>query len=586
MSITNSPELLFWFWLLLLNSILFLPRLIMDWEETTLIPIKDLFKGSAFQRFRFISYRYNYDLFRFCFDLAVSVLGVYFFRSYLTIFWVQLAFFSLYLIWLVYLVYFNVFDKIYNLPPLFYSDRFMLKNGLKIAIVGFYYRFLSSLVLLAILCWLIYLSFEKMLFYLFASELTLLSLGILSLIIFMGFFSMTRYSYEQLPQQMVQSPIRSILKNIRSSLEAKNNLSQLNMNRLKRYNIYETIEFKKKPNIFFIMVESYGRILYDDPDLSTSYFEWIKKHEEKLALSNWEMATALSTAPIVGGASWLSYSSILYGFRIDNQGTYLSLANNPEISNYQSFFRLLQTKGYKNYHLNSLGGFEKMKIPWDTYSRFYAVDEWIRYKDLNYKGVHYGFGPSPPDQYALQFAENQIRQQKEEPFSLFFITQNSHSPFESPEAIVDDWRSLNTDAEPELNASKFFENPKKEDYLKAIKYQLDYLFNFIQKTGTDNDLFFIIGDHQPPVLTKREESQDTPVHIIAKNGFQPFIDGLETYGFKKGLHANPHEKPLAHEGLYSLFMRNMVQYIEKYDESKLPPYRPNGIPLRDENIGL
>ena len=220
-----------------------------------------------------------------------------------------------------------------------------------------------------------------------------------------------------------------------------------------------------------------------------------------------------------------------------------------------------------------------MKIPWDIYTRFYSVDEWIKYRDLNYYGEHYGFGPSPPDQYALHFAEDFIREKKQEPFSLFFITQNSHSPFESPKKIMEDWRHLNATTSTVPQTSKFFEKPKKKDYLEAIQYQLNYLMNFIQKTGTENDLFFIIGDHQPPVITNREDPQETPVHIISKNKNSPFIQSFKKYGFKMGLLANLKEKPLAHEGLYSLLMRSMIAHFSTTDENEWPPYFPKGIPL-------
>jgi len=307
----------------------------------------------------------------------------------------------------------------------------------------------------------------------------------------------------------------------------------------------------------------------------------MEEHERSLKKNQWAVATALSTPPIVGGASWLSYSSLLYGFRIDNQGTYLALSNNAEIDNYHSFFRYLQLQGFKNFQLNALGGFENMKIPWDSYSRYYGVDEWILYKDLNYNGKLYGFGPSPPDQYSLNFAAERIKQQTQDPFSLFYITQNSHSPFESPNQIVGDWKSLNTEEANNNVTSKFFEKPQKEDYLQAMKYQLDFLMDFVQQQGTENDLFIIVGDHQPPVLTPRNSPQETPVHIIAHKKHQNFINAFTKDGFSNGLMTKEGKAVLKHEGFYSLWMRNLIQAFSSVKEEDLPPYFPNGLDFKD-----
>ncbi len=222
-----------------------------------------------------------------------------------------------------------------------------------------------------------------------------------------------------------------------------------------------------------------------------------------------------------------------------------------------------------------------MKIPWDTYSRFYSVDEWILYKDLKYSGKLYGFGPSPPDQYSLHFAADYIRQQEQAPFTLFYITQNSHSPFESPKEVAEDWKTLSSTTESEqVQRSKFFEKPKKEDYLEAMKYQLDFLFDFVQKQGNENDLFIIIGDHQPPVLTPRENLQETPVHIIANQKHAAFVNDFQTYGFTKGLMPDTSNASLKHEGFYSLWMRNLLKHFSKIKEEQLPEYHRDGLTFK------
>ncbi|MEM8907089.1 MAG: sulfatase-like hydrolase/transferase [Bacteroidota bacterium] len=581
-----SSEVQFWLWMLLLNSILFLPRFLMEWQETAFFPFQGLRRGSLFERVRFLSYRYNYDLFRFCFDWFVGCFVLYLFRHTLDWpFW-SWGIFAFYWLLLLQLIYFNLFDKVFNLPPLFYNDTFMLWHGLKIAFTGFLFWTLLALVGLVAFAYFLFWSIEQMLGQLAIGEFGLGSIVAFAFVFAFGLFSHWRYSYEQLPQQTVQSPLRSMRQNIQASLKAKRKLGGLSIDRLKQYNWYEHFTLVEKPNIYFIVVESYGRILLDDPAFDKDYAQWMHNHEQSLAQKGWAMSSALSTPPIVGGASWLSYSSLLYGFRIDNQGTYLALSNNPQIDQYQSFFRWLQQQGYKNYQLNALGGFEKMKIPWETYQRYYAVEEWILYKDLEYHGQLYGFGPSPPDQYSLNFAAEHIRKKNRDPFSLFYITQNSHSPFESPQSIATDWTTLNEQVPPTAQQSKFFEKPQKADYLKAMQYQMDCLVDFVQQQGQSNDVFVLIGDHQPPVLTPRESPQETPVHVIAHRQHHGFVKAFLSYGFSEGLLPKVDSVPIKHEAWYSLWMRCLLAHFAKADAQDLPPYCPNGLEFDVPNSSL
>ncbi len=569
----TNQLLQFWLWFGLLNSLLFLPRLLLEWPGPSFFPLGGLRKGTLFERLRHLSYRYNYDLFRCCFDLVVACLLVYGCRfTNEALVW---PFFIGYMVWLVYLIYFNFFDKVYQLPPLWFNDWFMLWNGLKLVVAGFLGYAVVALVVIILLGFGLFWAVGQMLNSLLEAEFGIGSLLFVVSVVSVGLFSLKRYSYDQLPQQTVQSPTWSIIQNSYASRQAKKRIRNLNIQTLRQHNIYKNVELARYPNLFFIVVESLGRLVYDDPDFSASYRKQMKVHEQKLRKAGWLMATSRSLSPIVGGASWLSYASMIYGFGIDTQGAYLALANNPEIAKYQSLFRWMQQKGYTNYHLNSLGGFEKMKIPWETYTRFYSVDEWIRYADLNYLGQHYGFGPSPPDQYALHFAENQIRENGKNPFSLFFITQNSHSPFECPDCIADDWKSLNNTHPNRRQTSKFFEKPTRTAYFNAIRYQMDCLFDFVLKAGNDDDLFVFIGDHQPPVLIDRQAPQETPVHILAKNKHRAFVDSLAEFGFVPGLLPELMSEPIRHEGFYSLFMRCLIGHFS--ETTMPPPYFPKGI---------
>ncbi len=119
---------------------------------------------------------------------------------------------------------------------------------------------------------------------------------------------------------------------------------------------------------------------------------------------------AFSTSPVSGGQSWVSYTSVLFGYNIRNQGTFNSLLKNPAMDHYDNLFRVLSQNGYKTFRLNAIPQASNLEVPWEIYSRFYSIDKWINFSDLNYSGKLYGFGPSPPDQYSINFAGRYINQ--------------------------------------------------------------------------------------------------------------------------------------------------------------------------------
>ncbi|MDX1407589.1 MAG: hypothetical protein R3330_05630, partial [Saprospiraceae bacterium] len=232
-------------------------------------------------------------------------------------------------------------------------------------------------------------------------------------------------------------------------------------------------------------------------------------------------------------------------------------------------------QGYVTFRLSSLGGYQKMEIPYEEYSRMYGIDHWILHADLDYAGREYGFGPSPPDQYALNFALDSIRAEQSPPYALFFISQNSHTPYDTPQDVVDDWRSLRKPTASTNGRSLFWSKPKFADYGKAISYQLRYLIDAVIKQGGPQDIFLLVGDHQPASLSVPIETFHTPVHVIAQD--QEFIRSMSTYGFSPGLLIRDTEQVTRHEALYWAFMRS---FLGRYGnpQHQLPEYLETGIP--------
>ena len=208
---------------------------------------------------------------------------------------------------------------------------------------------------------------------------------------------------------------------------------------------------------------------------------------------------------------------------------------------------------------------------------FYGADRWITFDTLNYQGPLFGWGPSPPDQFTFGFIQEFVAQQ-EQPTFLVYLTQNSHYPWTPLPPVLDDWRELEN---IEMQNGVLSEAQKKglslgesrRNYLQAVGNTLDALEEFITSLDNENSIIVLIGDHPPPTVSRREDGFGTMVHIISQD--VGFLESFHEYGFVDGLILENFEPTMRHEGLYSLFVRNL---IAQYGKSPwiLPPYLPNG----------
>ena len=82
----------------------------------------------------------------------------------------------------------------------------------------------------------------------------------------------------------------------------------------------------------------------------------------------------------------------------------------------------------------------------------------------------------------------------------------------------------------------------------------------------------MLGDHQPPRVSRRDDGFDTPIHVISRNA--DFVAAFYDYGFGPGLWVNPAEPTMKHEGLYSMLVRTLV--ANGNETAAVPPYLPDG----------
>lgn len=572
-----SETLIFWLLFLVLNSFYFWPRYILESGRSAFFPIKGFTEGKLKRRLRYFAIRLNYDILRVSVDfLLIVVLYVVWIKNYIEPFEYWIFASAFYGFTLLYQVYYTAFEKIYHLDPLLYHDWFMLKVAFRIFIHEYdwknFFITLTGLLFGAACAVLIYFLCITG----YQASFGPLSWIFISVSFLGGIWCVWKYEPNRFPQVVFQSQMASFVQNIMGSLDARRQVKSLTLETMKEYNIDPEVRLEKKPNIHFIVIESYGRLIYDEEKFSQRYHEYIPQLQSKLQSNGWYSASGVTRSAVTGGASWISYTSMLYGLNVKGQGLYLTLFKNPHIEEYDSLFNWLKRQGYETWRLSSLGGYHKMEIPYDRYSKLYGVDHWIKYFDLEYVGPEYGFGPSPPDQYAINFAGERIRSQTEGPYAMFYITQNSHTPFESPTEVVEDWRQLRDENFQITQKSKFWSRPNLDLYGDAIEYQLKYLTDFILRSNGEEDIFILVGDHQPASLSIDIERHETPVHIIGRN--RAFVERWKEYGLQGGMDPSSSDVVLPQESLHWALMRCLIgEYGQK--GAKRPDFLPNGIPF-------
>ncbi len=572
-------EIRFWLLFLILNFLFFLPGYLVNAGTSSFLPVRALLHGNIYERAKSVFVRSNYDIFRLSVDLFLISMVYYLLRKHIRpalYGWLAGIY---YVITFAFLTYYVTFEKIYLIPPVIYNDLSLLKLGFVNIMDG------QSLKAAGIIMFVLALSYG--LIWLVRQMIKILndvtwgkySKTIIIVLVILILINTVKSGFTHTSGQAFQETFALIGSNLKSSAEARNNLMHFNVDRINNILNYKHLSLKSKPDIYLLFVESYGRLLYESPELRTSYLRCMDSCESVLLRKGLSAATGFSISPVSGGQSWVSYSTVLFGYNIRNQGTFNSLLKNPAMAHYDNLFRVLNRNGYRTYRLNAMPQASNLEVPWETYSRFYSIDKWINFSDLNYTGRLYGFGPSPPDQYSINFAGRYIDKDSPGPCALFFITQTTHNPFYSPDSLARDWQSLNDEPDSvSFHASVFLKKPRISDYSKAVHYDLSALIHFITNVPDSNTIFILIGDHQPPLITSSNDGFDTPVHIISRN--KDFTGAFMQFGFREGMKADEEAISIRHEGIYSMFMREFVRFYGT-DHSPLPEYRPDGIKVSD-----
>ncbi|RMG58053.1 MAG: hypothetical protein D6722_24035 [Bacteroidetes bacterium] len=561
----------FWGLFVCLNLLLFLPVYLFNADDVSFLPSHGIW-GEGAPWWQGLLVRSNLDLFRLSAEWALLVtlggLLVRWRRG--PALWRWLAT-SLYLFLLIYQLYYAGSIRIYGQHPLILNDLVLAKEVLPIYLDqlsgGSWLIYPLALLGLGVVIALVVLLIRT-LSRLMArmSGLSLWGgLALIWLLVLLGTLGSRGLDFRpdyfavQWTSPLIQ---RSLV------MEDLNKIEQLPGKLI--YQGYDQMPLARKPDIYLLFIESYGRAIATKPWTRDAYYALIQNLEDSLRQAGWHSQSAYSEAPILGGKSWLSFTTVMTGVKIDNQLHFNDLLSlHP---NYPHLMHYLKGQGYGVYRMKT---FSKQKASTEEayalQDNFFGFDRWVKHGDIPYQGFEYDFHGGIPDQYALGYFRDEVVGDTTKPTFLFFITMASHVPWFPPPPVVADWRQLDSITEDPYHIpiadtvtrryDRFMarlEDKMAFRYAKAIRYDLQMAKEFILSHPREDALFIVLGDHQPPALTYYGgDGLEVPVHLISRDS--ALLSGFEAYGFQPGMTADTTlPAPLQHAGIYSMLMRELT----------------------------
>lgn len=358
------------------------------------------------------------------------------------------------------------------------------------------------------------------------------------------------------------------------------------------YEAYRSVALERRPDVHVFVVESYGRLMADHPELSGGYRETLAATDRALSADGWSTASASMVAPVSGGRSWLADASLLLGARIQYESLYRHVLSQAErLPSLVSFF------GDRGYRTVLIAPKDRAR-PGVRLMNPFGYDTTVFFAELEYPGPAWGWGWIP-DEYSLLFAHERWLTGEDPVFSFFHMV-SSHAPWDAPPALTGDWRAFGVGALPSDDAAAEEEIRKRlkrykragaetdymgeldpltaQAYARTIDYDLAVIRGYVLERSDPEDLFIVLGDHQPPVLEQHSDAFLVPIHLIARD--PALLERFAPYGFQPGLWPGQQdEPPLRHEGVFSMLARELGG---AWGSSPPPEWLPAGAPLGDD----
>ena len=332
-------------------------------------------------------------------------------------------------------------------------------------------------------------------------------------------------------------------------------------------------------DVLILFAEAYGAVTLDRPDIARALDSHRNKLADAITASGRQVVSARLVSPTFGGASWLAHASLLSGLDMRDPGDYQLLLTTER----PTLVRHFAANGYR-----TVGWLPGIQLPWPE-GAFYGFERYADAGRIGYAGRPFGFwripdqasmalihaqefggdfrsrydantdpGAGTPSANANDSANSDVRTSLSaltapvegavrQPRLIVFPTVTTHAPFRALPPYRDDWASLlGTEAftADEVDAAEAVPTNWSDPlpaYLASMRYQFDWLTDYLARYAPANLVTIVIGDHQPiGSVSGPDQPWDVPVHVITNK--PALLARFESAGFLPGL--VPPETPL------------------------------------------
>lgn len=264
-------------------------------------------------------------------------------------------------------------------------------------------------------------------------------------------------------------------------------------------------------DVLIIYVESYGRSSFDNPLYAQTHIPTLVQAQQRLANQNLEMRSGWLEAPMVGGQSWLSHSTIASGLQISNQGLYRMLINSQR----PTLYHYAQRAGFQ-----TVAVMPGIRMDWPE-GEYFGFDVIFDADSLGYEGEPYNW-VTMPDQFTLSaFDRFSRRQSPRQPLFAQIALISSHAPW-TPIAPVMAWNAVG-DGSIFSQWADSGDPPEvvwqdmarvRDQFRQSVDYSLQVAFSYAEQQFPNSPLIVILGDHEPARFVSQVPGRDVAVHFI------------------------------------------------------------------------
>jgi hypothetical protein len=308
----------------------------------------------------------------------------------------------------------------------------------------------------------------------------------------------------------------------------------------------------KGRDVYLVFIESYGSVVLDDPIYHAALAPALQGFATTAGDAGYHLVSSRLVSPTYGGGSWLAHGSIASGLKLDSL-----LAELIVNSDRKSLPRYLSAAGYRTVEI--MPGIKKP----NPEAAFWGFDAHYYARELAYAGPEFGWFDIP-DQYTLaQFSARELGP-AHGPLFAQLVLVSSHTPFAPVPPYLDDWRdvgaydTIKRDEWARIYAPPDWNNLDRP-YLDSIAYDLKVLGSWL--AGLDKDaLVIILGDHQPPDLTRgADKAWTVPIHVLSRD--PDLVRPFENSGYVAGDEPPPRDDAEGMEKFLAEFLTDFAPSV-------------------------